>query len=88
MFPDGRLEEHEGRVCVVRQHAQGVGRGDRRMRGDAERALGLGALRRPLYFVMTLASVRWRGCVARGASFPDGRRVVSASAEDDNTLKV
>jgi len=44
------------RVWVERQHAQGVGRGDRRMRGDAERALGWRALRRPLYFCDDLAS--------------------------------
>ena len=36
--------------------AQGVGRGDRRVRGDAERALEDRALRRPLYFWDDLAS--------------------------------
>ena len=44
------------RVCVGRQDAQGLGRGDREMRGDAERALELCALRRPLYFCDDLAS--------------------------------
>ena len=44
------------RVCVVRQHAQGVGRGDRRMRGDAGRALEERALRRPLYFCDDVSS--------------------------------
>ena len=39
------------RVWVGRQDAQSVGRRDRHMRGDAERALGC-ALRRPLSFVM------------------------------------
>ena len=50
------------RVWVGRQDAQGVGRGDRRMRGDAGRALELGALRRPLYFCDDLCFVvgQWR----------------------------
>ena len=45
-----------GASCLGRgQHAQGVGRGDRRVRGDAGRALER-ALRRPLYFCDDLAS--------------------------------
>ena len=52
------------------------------MRGDAGRALGLCALRRPLYFCDDLASLQ----VSSVAISPDGRRVVSGS--DDHTLKV
>ena len=44
------------RVWVERQDAQGLGRGDRRMRGDAGRALERRALRRPLYSCDDLAS--------------------------------
>ena len=43
------------------------------MRGDAERALGARALRRPLYFCDDVSSSQVRGV----AVFPDGRRVVS-----------
>ena len=59
-----------------------MGRGDRQMRGDAGRALGSSALRRPLYFCDDLASSQVRGV----AISPDGRRVVSGSS--DKTLKV
>ena len=52
------------------------------MRGDAERALGHRALRRPLYFCDDASSLQ----VKSVAVFPDGRRVVSAS--QDKTLKV
>ena len=52
------------------------------MPGDAERALGVGSLRRPLYVCDDVSSSQVK-CVA---VFPDGRRVVSASY--DNTLKV
>ena len=59
-----------------------MGRGDRQVRGDAGRALGWRALRRPLYFCDDLSSSQVRGV----AIFPDGRRVVSGS--NDDTLKV
>ena len=52
------------------------------MPGDAGRALGLRALRRPLYFCDDLASSQVWGV----AVFPDGRRVVSGSS--DETLKL
>ena len=44
------------RFWVGRQDAQGVGRGDRRMRGDAGRALELRALRCPLCFCDDVSS--------------------------------
>ena len=59
-----------------------MGRGDRRVRGDAARALEGRALRRPLYFCDDVSSSQ----VTSVAVFPDGRRVVSGSR--DNTLKV
>ena len=71
------------RQQVERQN-QGVGHGDRQTPGDAERALGLRALRRPLYFCDDLSSLQVL-CVA---VFPDGRRVVSGSCDNDKTLKV
>ena len=54
------------RVCVERQDAQGVGRGDRRMRGDAGRAFRARALRRPLYFVMIWLRRRSERCYLSG----------------------
>ena len=57
-------------------------RRDRRVPGDAGRALEGRALRRPLYFCDDLASSQ----VGSVAVFPGGRRVVSAS--EDGTLKV
>ena len=59
-----------------------MGPRDRRMRGDAGRALERRALRRPPYFRDDLSSLQ----VMSLAVFPDGRRVVSASR--DKTLKV
>ena len=59
-----------------------MGGGDRQMCGDAARALGCRALRRPLHFCGDVCSLQ----VLSVAVFPDGRRVVSGSA--DNTLKV
>ena len=47
------------RVCVARQDAQGVGRGDGYMRGDAARALGMGAARgvRFVYYFCDMCSL-------------------------------
>ena len=72
-----------GASCLGRrQHAQGVGRGDRRMRGDAGRALE--SVRCGVHCTFVMIWLRRRSSSV--AVFPDGRRVVSASW--DNTLKV
>ena len=74
-----RVSGRAARRVWVARRAQGVGRGDRQVRGDA---LELRALRRPLYFCDDVSSSQ----VKSVAVFPDGRRVVSAS--EGNTLKV
>ena len=90
MFPDGRRVVS----ASMGQHAQGVGRGDRRVRGDAGRALELRALRRPLYFCDDLCFVvRSRECSRSGTwrcrvSGRAARRVWVVSASGDKTLKV
>ena len=66
------------RVCVARYDAQGVGRGDRRMREDAGRALKSALRGVHCTFVMT--GLRRRFGVA---VFPDGRRVVSGVVRQD-----
>ena len=65
-------------VCIGRRDAQGVGRRDRRMRGDAERALLWGAARcLHLSYICDVSSLQ----VICVAVFPDGRRVVSGSRD-------